>query len=49
MCPERFVTHVSGMDNAGIGPDERIRTSDFLLRREALYPLSYVRDRFEST
>jgi len=41
MCPERSVTHVSGMDNAENGAPERNRTSDLPLRRRPLYPLSY--------
>ena len=31
--------------NLKCGPAERTRTSDFFLRREALYPLSYGRER----
>lgn len=38
MCPERFVTHVSGMDNEMAGADDGIRTCDLLFTKQLLYP-----------
>jgi hypothetical protein len=49
MCPERSITHVSGLDNRVSGALERTRTSDPQLRKLMLYPLSYERVTKEDT
>lgn len=41
MCPEQYVTHVSGVAKYELGGLGGTRTPDALLRTEALYPLSY--------
>ena len=42
MCPERFVTYVSGMDRKRSGGDKGIRTPDPFHAMEVLYQLSYI-------
>ena len=42
MCPERFVTHVSGMFIQNSGCRSRTRTYDPLINSQLLYRLSYA-------